>query len=830
MQAVVMAGGEGTRLRPLTTARPKPMVPVVNKPMMEHVLELLLAHRFNELFVTLHYLPDAVRNYFGDGTDFGAKITYSIEEKPLGTAGGVKRLEQLLEGTFLVISGDVLTDINLSEIVKFHKKRGAIATITLSRVPNPLEYGIVITNAEGQIENFLEKPGWGEVFSDTVNAGIYVLEPEALRYVKPGQEFDFSRQLFPLLLKQGEALYGYTSTGYWCDIGSVQQYLQAHRDILSKKVKLKIPGKEIENSLWVGEGALLEDDVFIKAPAVIGRTSRIRGGVKVKEFSVIGNDVLIDEDASIKRSIIWNNAFIGSSSDLVGCIIGERCNLSANVAVLENAVVADECILGQGSMVKPGIRIWPGKMIEVGSTVSTDLRWGMRWMKNLFGSWGLTGLSNIEITPEFAAKLGAAYGTFLGKKTRVVIGRDTHTVSRMIKRALIAGLNSVGVSVYNLRIMPAPLIRCAVRSYGADGGISVRVPQIDPSSVNIQFFDSWGINLDRKSEKKIEDIFFKEDIRRVFPDEVGEITYPVGAVEYYRDMALKFINRRVIEGAKLEVVLDCANGSSSLIAPSILEMLGCKVTTLNARMDEQLGPTSFEGMPKTLSRIASVVRAVGANVGIAIDGHGDRILLVDENGNTISGDTTLAFFTKSILEKAKGGKIVIPVTASRIVDHVAKTLGGEVYRTKVGAYPLLDAILREKAIFGGEEGGGLVFPDFMLGYDGIISAGKLLETLATSGADLSELVAQLPRFFITQEKVQCPWEFRGKIMRDLLEEVRDRQVDTMDGIKIFYDSSWILLLPSPEEPVFNIYAEAVSKEEAEMLVHQYANKIRGMID
>jgi mannose-1-phosphate guanylyltransferase/phosphomannomutase len=830
MHAVVMAGGEGTRLRPLTTARPKPMVPVVNKPMMEHVLELLLAHRFNELFVTLHYLPDVIRNYFGDGTDFGVRITYSIEEKPLGTAGSVKRLEQLLEGTFLVISGDVLTDINLSEVVEFHKKRGAIATITLTRVPNPLEYGVVITNEDGKIENFLEKPGWGEVFSDTVNAGIYVLEPEALKYVKSGQEFDFSKQLFPLLLKQREALYGYTSTGYWCDIGSVQQYLQAHRDILSKKVKLKVPGKEIENSLWVGEGALLENDVFVKAPAIIGRASRIRGGVKVKEFSVIGNDVLIDRDASVKRSIIWNNAFIGPSSDLVGCIIGERCNLHANVAVLENAVVADECILGQGSKVKSGIRIWPGKMIEVGSTVSTDLRWGMRWMKNLFGSWGLTGLSNIEITPEFAAKLGAAYGTFLGKRTRVVVGRDTHTVSRMIKRALIAGLNSVGVSVYNLRIMPAPLIRYAVRFYGADGGISVRVPQIDPASVNIQFFDSWGVNLDRKSEKKIEDIFFKEDIRRVFPDEVGEITYPIGVVEYYRDRALKFINRRIMEGAKLEVVLDCANGSSSVIAPSILEMLGCKVTTLNARMDEQLGPTSFEGMPKTLSRIASVVRAVGANVGIAIDGHGDRILLVDEKGNTISGDTTLALFAKSILEKAKGGKIVIPVTASRIVDHVVKTFGGEVCRTKVGAYPLLDAIQREKAIFGGEEGGGLVFPDFMLGYDGIISAAKLLETLATSEADLSELVAQLPRFFITQEKVQCPWEFRGKIMRDLLEEVRDRQVDTMDGIKIFYDSSWILLLPSPEEPVFNIYAEAASKEEAEMLVHQYTNKIRGMIE
>jgi mannose-1-phosphate guanylyltransferase/phosphomannomutase len=342
MRAVVMAGGQGTRLRPLTTARPKPMVPVANRPMMEHVLELLSAHRFNDLLVTLQYLPDVIRNHFGDGSDFGSKITYSVEEKPLGTAGSVKRLEQLLEGTFLVFSGDVVTDINLSEVVKFHKKKGAIATITLTRVPNPLEYGIVITNEEGRIENFLEKPSWGEVFSDTINTGIYVLEPEALKYVKRGQEFDFSKELFPLLLKQGEALYGYTSTGYWCDIGNIQQYLQTHRDVLSKKVKLKIPGKEIEDSLWVGDGALLHGDVSVEAPAIIGRTSHVHGGAKIEEFSVIGDDVLIDKDASVKRSIIWNNAFVGPSSDLVGCIIGERCNLRANVTVLEDAVVADE--------------------------------------------------------------------------------------------------------------------------------------------------------------------------------------------------------------------------------------------------------------------------------------------------------------------------------------------------------------------------------------------------------------------------------------------------------------------------------------------------------
>ena len=172
MQAVVMAGGEGTRLRPLTSRQPKPMVPIVNRPMLEHTINLLKQHGFNDIVLTLHYLPDIIKDYFQDGSELGVKLHYLIEEKPLGTAGGVKNAEQFLDDTFLVISGDVLTDIDLSKALSFHKQSGAVATIVLTRVPNPVEYGIVITDKTGRVKQFLEKPGWGEVFSDTVNAGI----------------------------------------------------------------------------------------------------------------------------------------------------------------------------------------------------------------------------------------------------------------------------------------------------------------------------------------------------------------------------------------------------------------------------------------------------------------------------------------------------------------------------------------------------------------------------------------------------------------------------------------------------------------------------------
>src|SRR5207249_2366443 len=232
MKAVVMAGGEGTRLRPLTSNQPKPMVPVVGKPCMEHIIELLRDHGFDEIIVTVAFLPQAIRSYFGNGDTLGVRIEYSVEESPLGTAGSVKRAAGRLDDTFLVISGDALCDVDLTGLVDAHREQGASVTIGLKSVENPLEFGIVVTDEDGRVERFLEKPSWGQVFSDTINTGIYVLEPEVLRHIPPDRPFDFSKELFPLLLEMGRPLYGKVCDGYWQDIGNLDQYRQANFDAL----------------------------------------------------------------------------------------------------------------------------------------------------------------------------------------------------------------------------------------------------------------------------------------------------------------------------------------------------------------------------------------------------------------------------------------------------------------------------------------------------------------------------------------------------------------------------------------------------------------------
>src|SRR5437762_3693538 len=322
-----MAGGEGTRLRPLTSNQPKPMVPVVGKPCMEHILELLKEHGFDEVIVTVAFMPQAIRSYFGDGEALGLAIEYSVEESPLGTAGSVRLASDKLDETFLVISGDALCDVDLTELMRIHRERKAAVTIGLKSVDNPLEFGIVVTDEDGRIERFLEKPSWGQVFSDTINTGIYVLEPEVLRHIPEDRPFDFSKELFPLLLEMGRPMYGFVLDGYWQDIGNLDQYRQANFDALEERVQLDITGIRIRGNVWLGDGVDLDDLDAIEGPAYLGNYCRIARGAHVGPNTVLSTSVTVRERGRVVRSILDTSTYVGRRTDVVGAIVGRSCGL-----------------------------------------------------------------------------------------------------------------------------------------------------------------------------------------------------------------------------------------------------------------------------------------------------------------------------------------------------------------------------------------------------------------------------------------------------------------------------------------------------------------------
>src|SRR5262245_35635213 len=523
MKAVVMAGGEGSRLRPLTINRPKPMVPLVDRVVMAQIIELLKLHGITNIVVTVQYLANTIQDNFGDGSSYGVRIEYSLEEQPLGTAGSVKNAEHLLQEPFLVISGDALTDFDLSKIIGFHNAREALATLTLTRVPNPLEYGVIIVDEEGAVKQFLEKPSWGEVFSDTVNTGIYVLDPAVFKHIEKGVITDWSKDVFPRMLRKGDALAGCIAEGYWTDVGTIEEYMRACRDYMAGKVKLPRVGQNIFNEVWVEGDAEVAPDAQFHGPVFLGHGAKIKGGVIIHGPSAIRDYAIVDTRAAIDRSLIWRNSYIGERAELRGAIVMRQCNIKSRAVLFEGVVVGDQTIINAGAVIGANVKIWPSKEVDEGATISSSIIWGSQGRRVLFGRNGITGLVNIDLTPEFCAKLSAAFGAILPRGSQVTMNRDAHYTSRMLKRAMIAGVPSAGVNVAEMHSVPIPVARFITHAIGAEGGIHLRLSPLDNRVVDIKFFDRNGLDIDTTTERKIEGVFFREDYRRVYLDEIGRI-------------------------------------------------------------------------------------------------------------------------------------------------------------------------------------------------------------------------------------------------------------------------------------------------------------------
>ncbi|MCS7300256.1 MAG: mannose-1-phosphate guanyltransferase [Fimbriimonadales bacterium] len=829
MKAVVMAGGEGSRLRPITANRPKPLAPVVNRPIMEHILLLLKAQGITEVVTTVYYLADHIEGYFGDGADWGMAIHYSLEDTPLGTAGSVKQAEDhLRDGTFLIISGDALTDIDLQPALEFHKRSGATATLVLARVPNPLEFGVVITREDGRITRFLEKPSWSEVFSDTVNTGIYILEPEIFDYMEPGKQYDFSQDLFPLLLREGKPLYGYVMSEYWSDIGSLQQYREAHQDLLNRKVRLSIPGEEKMPGVWIGAGATIDPDAEITPPVCIGRNCRIKKGAIIGPYTTLGDNCIVEPNAIVTRSILWDSVYIGAGSRLQGAIVGTGVTIKDNVQVQEDAVIADRCHIESDTVIRTRIKLWPDKYIESGSTVTMSLIWGAKWRGSLFRELGVAGLSNIEMTPDLATKLGAAYASTLPRGSTIVLARDTFKASRMIKHAFMAGVISTGVDVSDLRAMPIPITRHYIRASGAMGGVCVRVAPNNVRMTLIEFFDRRGVYLPKSGERKIENLFFREDFARCDADAVGEIRFASRAIEQYQADFQRLAQLPEIP-RPLRLVADFAFSRVAAIFPAMLGQIGYDVVSLNAYPDPIRSPRTAAEHETFTENLKQVVQSLAADCGVLFENEGERLTVVDERGRVISGGALLTVFARLMAETCPGKQIAVPVNAPSVIEEVVAPYGVQVIRTRADVRSLMNAAAEhaDTLCFAGDTHGGFVFPQFHPGYDAMFAYVRLLQATQRLGCSLSEVYDQIPPFYMRYAAIPCPWELKGRVMRLLAQEAKGR-VETIDGLKIYTDHSWALALPDAAEPIVHLYVESRAPQEAERLLQEYAARIEAI--
>ena len=686
MKAVILAGGEGTRLRPLTSNQPKPMMPIANAPMMEHIVRLLAKHGFDDIVVTVAFLANHIRNYFGDGSEFGVRMQYATEESPLGTAGSVRNAMDELDETFLVVAGDALTDIDLGEVMKAHRAADAFATIALKRVENPVEFGIVITREDGTIERFLEKPTWGEVFSDTINTNIYVLEPEIFDFIAPDEVVDFSGDVFPEVLARGKKLVGHVIDGYWEDVGTLEAYRRAHEDILDGRMHIEMPGFEVRDGVWLGEGADLSPEAEVYGPVLDRRQLAGRGGRGAAPVHRARRRRR-REGRRRARALRRPRPRLHRSERAAarrGRRPGER-HPRRRAPRGERRRSATSASSATHAIINPSVKIYPFKMVEAGALVTSSIVWESKGARTLFGRRGVRGLANVDITSEVAVRLAMAYGTALKKGSVVCTSRDTSRSARALKRALIAGLNLSGVHVMDLELSTVPLTRFQVRTQHAQGGISVRLASGDPDSVEIRFMDEYGADIDEGAQRKIERLLYREDFRRAFAGDIGDIVFPPRAIEFYTAALEASVQPERLRRRSFKVVLDYSYGATSILMPNVLAKLGASVLAVNPFAATSGATGSVDDLETRVKTIGDLVRTSGSDLGYVFDPDGETATIIDDQGVPLVGRAGAARAgqarvraTPGIAARAAGlgeprGRA--PRSAQRRADHVDEAVG-----------------------------------------------------------------------------------------------------------------------------------------------------------
>lgn len=814
VQAIIMAGGEGSRLRPLTCDRPKPMVPVLNRPVMEYAVELLKKHGIVDIGVTLQYLPEEIINHFREGSGHEVNIHYFIEEEPLGTAGSVKNAEKFIKDTFIVVSGDALTDFNLTEALEFHRAKKSLATLVLTPVQVPLEYGVVITEKTGEIRQFLEKPGWGELFSDTVNTGIYIMEPEILSLIPQGVKYDFSKDLFPFLLKEHMPLFGLSLKGYWCDIGNHKQYQEAHYDALNGKVEVQVNGDVLKEKVFFGRNCRIDQTVVINGPVLIGSNCSIGKDVVLGPYAVIGDNCMIDNGATLKRAVIWNGTYIGKYAEVRGAVLCNRVTIHDRAMIFEGAAVGDGSIIEEDARIRPETRVWPYKTIERGAVADNHLIWGNTACRNLFGSDGVSGRVNVNLTPECAAKLGAVFGTVCGADSTILVSSENHKGPQMIKLAVQAGVMSVGVNVIDGGSLLTPVHRYGVKAAGAGGGVHIKSSGSDSEVVQLNFFTGNGAAISRGLERKIENLFEREDFRRIEKQNVGVTTYMPGLTDAYINSLGESVDVDTIKKYKYRIFICCPDHVREPVI-RLFSALGCEVICSGFP-----GGSKFENISEAAAQTAVEVTRSNACFGAVIDSNAERVFLIDEAGGVIREEQFQALISLIILDTAKQPVVAIPVTGSSVIETFARERQGRVIRTKTSAANFGGEILKDDLV---KLQGALNQSVIM--FDALSTLVKLIAYLSARDVGLNNILSQIPEIYMTQKDTDCPWSVKGRVMRELIEETAGNQVELIDGIKVYHENGWALVLPDAELPKYQVYSEGYSHEFAESLADFYISKI-----
>lgn len=833
MIPIVMAGGFGTRIRPLSANRPKPMLAVVNRPILERVLVHLRGFGMDEAVLLTYYDPDKIRSYFGDGERIGMRLHYANADQDFGTAGAVAHGSDMVPADeYLVLSGDVICDFDLAAIVDFHRDKRATVTIGLTRVPNPLQFGIVIIDGEGRVKRFLEKPTWGEVFSDTVNTGIYVLAASVLAHVPRGESFDFSRELFPKLLEAGEPMFGHVSRGYWRDIGDPESYLASHGDFFDGALRIIPPGELTQvggKPYWLEGQAQLDPGVEVRGTVVISPECVVGPGVRLQDV-VLGPRVRIAAHAELRRTVVWEDARIDEGARIENAVLGARVQVGAGCVVEPGAIVADDTVLGQEVRVKENVKIWPAKVVEDHAVVHSNLVYAERWRTSAFEEGAVTGLTNLELTPEVSARLGAAYATLLQPGTTVLSTRDDHPASRMLRRAFFGGVSSAGVNMVDLGLLPTPVMRHKLEGFGELGGVSFQQVLLVRGMTSIRFFDEHGLDISTSFSKSVERVFLREEFRRASHQEIGNIFEQPRIIDFYAEAFLKSLPAADIRARKLRVVVDYAHSPAVVVLPRLLAELGCDVITLNAHTEGMREAPLASDLAVAPKRLAAIVASLEADLGVWLYPSSERFIVVSQDRRVWTDMDLVALMIGAVVAaKLPPGEVVLPTYAPSTFKAALEGAGHHLREVLSAPRALAEAARQRDVIFTSSGEGDFVFPALHHVPDAMFALARLMELLVRAGRPLTEVANHAPSVPVAHATIACPLERKGEVMRRFAEAVQGQKVTYLEGIKVAIDEGWVLLRPDRVAPTLHLHAEASSATVARTLLQQRRTEIGKLV-
>ncbi len=490
-------------------------------------------------------------------------------------------------------------------------------------------------------------------------------------------------------------------------------------------------------------------------------------------------------------------------------------------------MLGDECFIGEDAVIGAGVKVYPFKTVEAGAVVNTSIVWESRGARSLFAGLGVNGLANVDITPEFAARLAMAFGTTLKKDATVVTSRDSSRSARMLKRAMMAGLNSAGVNVSDLEVASIPVTRFQAGRPDNRGGITLRLVPHDPQQVEIRFFTPTGADLDDDGRRKVERYFHRQDFRRVLPSEIGDIDFPPRALEHYAVALEACIDVKAVRAAEFKVVIDYGYGTTAFVMPNLLSKMGTEVLAVNPYVSTA-GILAFDRAEHAEAR-GRPGPHVRRPPGRGPRPGGEQLTLIDDTGRVLDDTSALLALLSLLGDDLADREVALPVATTVHAEALVERHGGRVRPTKLAASAVMEAAAEPEVVFAAGLEGGYVVPDFLAAYDAAATLVKTLELLARRDVRLSEVVADLPDRHLVRESVVTPWEQKGTVMRTLMERSGDREVVLVDGVKVRHDGGWVLAWPDPEEPVTNVWAEAESDLAARQLAEEYVRRIRQMI-